>query len=166
MLSCFEKLFLASCLNPDCLICFPNRRLSSVQGLNIQVLGTYTILTISSVTEEDYGKYTCVASNRLGVQNSSVFLYSEYKGGFFSLSSDRNSIEACQKLQLSSRKIINSFSDPLYHHKGRGGTPWTGCHSIAGLFINWLLYLFFAIALPQLFKLMSNDIEVTLSREI
>ncbi|KAM9812401.1 limbic system-associated membrane protein isoform 3-T3 [Syngnathus typhle] len=51
------------------------KRLSNSEAFNIQVLGTYTILTISSVTEEDYGKYTCVASNRLGVQNSSVFLY-------------------------------------------------------------------------------------------
>uniref|UniRef100_A0A8C6TL54 Limbic system associated membrane protein n=1 Tax=Neogobius melanostomus TaxID=47308 RepID=A0A8C6TL54_9GOBI len=27
--------------------------------------------------EEDYGNYTCVATNRLGIQNASVFLYSE-----------------------------------------------------------------------------------------
>ncbi|CAK6980635.1 limbic system-associated membrane protein [Scomber scombrus] len=52
------------------------KRLSQgTQGIKIQFLGSTTILMITSVTEEDYGKYTCVASNRLGVQNASVFLY-------------------------------------------------------------------------------------------
>lgn len=51
------------------------KRLSSTQAVNIQTLGTTTILVIANVTEEDYGNYTCVASNRLGVQNSSLFLY-------------------------------------------------------------------------------------------
>ncbi|XP_077422183.1 limbic system-associated membrane protein isoform X1 [Vanacampus margaritifer] len=51
------------------------KRLSNAEAINIQILGTYTILTIAIVNEEDYGKYTCVASNRLGVQNSSVYLY-------------------------------------------------------------------------------------------
>lgn len=51
------------------------KRLSNSQGVNIQILGTTTILMIANVTEEDYGNYTCVASNRLGVQNASLFLY-------------------------------------------------------------------------------------------
>lgn len=53
-------------------------RLSNSQNINIQILGTTTILMIANVTDEDYGNYTCVASNRLGVQNASLFLYSEY----------------------------------------------------------------------------------------
>lgn len=57
---------------------FSSFRLSSTQAINIQTLGTTTILMIANVTEEDYGNYTCVASNRLGVQNSSLFLYREY----------------------------------------------------------------------------------------
>lgn len=52
-------------------------RLSNTQGINIQILGGNTILMIANVTEEDYGNYTCVASNRLGAQSASVFLYSE-----------------------------------------------------------------------------------------
>ncbi|XP_057695941.1 limbic system-associated membrane protein isoform X2 [Corythoichthys intestinalis] len=52
-----------------------DKRLSNIEDISIQVLGTSTILMIANVAEEDYGKYTCVASNRLGVQNSSVFLY-------------------------------------------------------------------------------------------
>uniref|UniRef100_A0A3B4X6Z1 Limbic system-associated membrane protein-like n=1 Tax=Seriola lalandi dorsalis TaxID=1841481 RepID=A0A3B4X6Z1_SERLL len=57
------------------------KRLSNTQGINIQILGTTTVLMIANVTEEDYGNYTCVASNRLGVQNASLFLYSEYGPG-------------------------------------------------------------------------------------
>uniref|UniRef100_A0A3Q3VVB2 Ig-like domain-containing protein n=1 Tax=Mola mola TaxID=94237 RepID=A0A3Q3VVB2_MOLML len=53
-------------------------RLSNSQGINIQILGTTTILMIANITEDDYGNYTCVASNRLGFQNASLFLYSEY----------------------------------------------------------------------------------------
>uniref|UniRef100_A0A8C6TRH8 Limbic system associated membrane protein n=1 Tax=Neogobius melanostomus TaxID=47308 RepID=A0A8C6TRH8_9GOBI len=47
------------------------------KSINIQMLGTTTILVFSNVSEEDYGNYTCVATNRLGIQNASVFLYSE-----------------------------------------------------------------------------------------
>lgn len=53
-------------------------RLSNSQSINIQILGTTTTLMIANVTEEDYGNYTCVASNRLGIQNASLFLYSTY----------------------------------------------------------------------------------------
>lgn len=52
-------------------------RLSNSQSINIQILGTTTILMIANVTDEDYGNYTCVASNRLGVQNASLFLFSK-----------------------------------------------------------------------------------------
>ncbi|KAG8002190.1 Limbic system-associated membrane protein, partial [Nibea albiflora] len=54
-----------------------NCELINAQGINIQILGTTTILMIANVTEEDYGNYTCVATNRLGVQNASVFLYTD-----------------------------------------------------------------------------------------
>ncbi|XP_030599440.1 limbic system-associated membrane protein isoform X1 [Archocentrus centrarchus] len=52
-----------------------DKRLSNTQSMTIQISGTTTSLTIANVTEEDYGNYTCVASNRLGVQNASLFLY-------------------------------------------------------------------------------------------
>ncbi|XP_046892200.1 limbic system-associated membrane protein isoform X2 [Hypomesus transpacificus] len=51
------------------------KRLSNAQGISIQIVGTTTVLMISNVTEEDYGNYTCVATNRLGIQNASLFLY-------------------------------------------------------------------------------------------
>lgn len=57
------------------------KRLSNTQGINIQILGTTTLLMINNVTEEDYGNYTCVASNRLGAQTASLFLFRPGTGG-------------------------------------------------------------------------------------
>uniref|UniRef100_A0A673A248 Limbic system associated membrane protein n=1 Tax=Sphaeramia orbicularis TaxID=375764 RepID=A0A673A248_9TELE len=51
------------------------KRMTNTQSINIQILGTTTILVFTNVSEEDYGNYTCVATNRLGIQNASVFLY-------------------------------------------------------------------------------------------
>uniref|UniRef100_A0A673A2Y0 Limbic system associated membrane protein n=1 Tax=Sphaeramia orbicularis TaxID=375764 RepID=A0A673A2Y0_9TELE len=59
------------------------KRMTNTQSINIQILGTTTILVFTNVSEEDYGNYTCVATNRLGIQNASVFLYSEYNPFFF-----------------------------------------------------------------------------------
>ncbi|XP_028857100.1 limbic system-associated membrane protein-like isoform X2 [Denticeps clupeoides] len=52
-----------------------DKRLTNTQGISIQILGSRTLLLVSNVTEEDYGNYTCVATNRLGIHNASVFLY-------------------------------------------------------------------------------------------
>uniref|UniRef100_A0A3B3ZMP5 Ig-like domain-containing protein n=1 Tax=Periophthalmus magnuspinnatus TaxID=409849 RepID=A0A3B3ZMP5_9GOBI len=52
-----------------------DKRMTNTQSINIQMLGTTTILVFSNVSEEDYGNYTCVASNRLGIQYASVFLF-------------------------------------------------------------------------------------------
>ncbi|XP_051520958.1 limbic system-associated membrane protein-like isoform X1 [Myxocyprinus asiaticus] len=52
-----------------------DRRLSSSQGVSIQITGSRTLLVVANVTEDDYGNYTCVATNRLGIHNASVFLY-------------------------------------------------------------------------------------------
>ncbi|KAK1786197.1 hypothetical protein P4O66_017911, partial [Electrophorus voltai] len=54
-----------------------DKRLSNMQGITIQITGTRTMLLVANVTEDDYGNYTCVATNRLGIHNASVFLYSK-----------------------------------------------------------------------------------------
>uniref|UniRef100_A0A673J5Z3 Ig-like domain-containing protein n=1 Tax=Sinocyclocheilus rhinocerous TaxID=307959 RepID=A0A673J5Z3_9TELE len=38
------------------------------------ISGSRTLLVVANVTENDYGNYTCVATNRLGIHNASVFL--------------------------------------------------------------------------------------------
>ncbi|KAJ8369200.1 hypothetical protein SKAU_G00092280 [Synaphobranchus kaupii] len=54
-----------------------DKRLSNAHGISIQIFGTRTLLLVSNVTEDDYGNYTCVATNRLGVNSASLFLYSK-----------------------------------------------------------------------------------------
>ncbi|TSK67172.1 Limbic system-associated membrane protein [Bagarius yarrelli] len=52
-----------------------DKRLSNMQGIGIHIVGSRTELVVANVTEDDYGNYTCVATNRLGMHNASVFLY-------------------------------------------------------------------------------------------
>lgn len=53
-------------------------RINSANGLEIKSTGTESSLTVANVTEEHYGNYTCVAVNKLGVTNASLYLYSKY----------------------------------------------------------------------------------------
>ncbi|XP_069058757.1 limbic system-associated membrane protein isoform X3 [Pleurodeles waltl] len=50
-------------------------RINSAHGLEIKNTGSRSILLVSNVTEEHYGNYTCVATNKLGFTNTSLFLY-------------------------------------------------------------------------------------------
>ncbi|XP_076870870.1 neuronal growth regulator 1 isoform X2 [Brachyhypopomus gauderio] len=49
------------------------KRLSKGQpGIDIKNLSSRSVLTVSNMTEDRYGNYTCVAVNRLGTANASV----------------------------------------------------------------------------------------------
>ncbi|KAM4796475.1 limbic system-associated membrane protein isoform 2-T2 [Rhinophrynus dorsalis] len=50
-------------------------RINSAQGLEIRTTGSRSMLMVANVTEEHYGNYTCVATNKLGVTNTSLYLY-------------------------------------------------------------------------------------------
>lgn len=48
-------------------------RLSKGQaGIDIKNLSSRSVLTVSNMTEDRYGNYTCVAANRLGTANAST----------------------------------------------------------------------------------------------
>ncbi|KAJ7424653.1 limbic system-associated membrane protein-like protein [Willisornis vidua] len=55
-------------------------RINSANGLEIKSTGTQSLLMVANVTEEHYGNYTCVAANKLGVTNASLYLYSPKPG--------------------------------------------------------------------------------------
>lgn len=42
------------------------------QGIDIKSLSSRSVLTVTNMTEDRYGNYTCVASNKLGTANASV----------------------------------------------------------------------------------------------
>uniref|UniRef100_A0A3B3QFD0 Neuronal growth regulator 1 n=1 Tax=Paramormyrops kingsleyae TaxID=1676925 RepID=A0A3B3QFD0_9TELE len=50
------------------------KRLSKGQGIDIKNLSSRSILSMTNMTEDRYGNYTCVASNKLGTANASVLL--------------------------------------------------------------------------------------------
>lgn len=53
-------------------------RINSANGLEIKSTEGQSSLTVTNVTEEHYGNYTCVAANKLGVTNASLVLFSKY----------------------------------------------------------------------------------------
>ncbi|XP_069492012.1 limbic system-associated membrane protein isoform X2 [Ambystoma mexicanum] len=60
---------------PDFVWYRDDSRVNSAQGLEIKNIGSHSVLVVSNVTEEHYGNYTCVATNKLGFTNTSLFLY-------------------------------------------------------------------------------------------
>ncbi|EPY87138.1 hypothetical protein CB1_000268003 [Camelus ferus] len=52
-------------------------RINSANGLEIKSTEGQSSLTVTNVTEEHYGNYTCVAANNLGVTNASLVLFSK-----------------------------------------------------------------------------------------
>ncbi|XP_067084901.1 opioid-binding protein/cell adhesion molecule [Osmerus mordax] len=52
------------------------RRLSNgLDGVKIENQGKQSMLIFFNVSEEDYGNYTCVARNTMGITNASIILY-------------------------------------------------------------------------------------------
>ncbi|XP_069794557.1 neuronal growth regulator 1 isoform X2 [Narcine bancroftii] len=51
------------------------RLASGRQGIHIKNFNTRSILTVTNITEDHYGNYTCVAANKLGTSSASHFLH-------------------------------------------------------------------------------------------
>ncbi|XP_041656463.1 opioid-binding protein/cell adhesion molecule isoform X2 [Cheilinus undulatus] len=53
-----------------------DRRLfNGLNGIKIETQGKQSMLVFFNVSEEDYGNYTCVAMNTMGITNASIILY-------------------------------------------------------------------------------------------
>lgn len=48
---------------------------NGLNGVKIENKGKQSMLIFFNVSEEDYGNYTCVAMNTLGITNASIILY-------------------------------------------------------------------------------------------
>lgn len=57
--------------------CFSPRLAEGQKGLKVENKAFFSRLTFFNVSEQDYGNYTCVASNQLGNTNASMILYGE-----------------------------------------------------------------------------------------
>ncbi|KAI4561709.1 hypothetical protein MJG53_016763 [Ovis ammon polii x Ovis aries] len=51
------------------------RLATGLDGMRIENKGHMSTLTFFNVSEKDYGNYTCVATNKLGITNASITLY-------------------------------------------------------------------------------------------
>lgn len=59
-------------------ICVVYYRISNGQGIDIKNLSSRSVLTVNNMTEDHFGNYTCVATNKLGMANASVSLIGEF----------------------------------------------------------------------------------------
>ncbi|CAL1593547.1 unnamed protein product [Knipowitschia caucasica] len=50
------------------------KRIIRGQGIDIKSVSTRSVLTVYNMTEDRYGNYTCVATNKMGTANASVTL--------------------------------------------------------------------------------------------
>ncbi|CAB1352351.1 unnamed protein product, partial [Coregonus sp. 'balchen'] len=48
---------------------------NGLNGVKIENQGKQSMLMFLNVSEEDYGNYTCVALNTMGITNASIILY-------------------------------------------------------------------------------------------
>lgn len=60
---------------------FSPRLAEGQKGLKVENKAFFSRLTFFNVSEQDYGNYTCVASNQLGNTNASMILYGEQGSG-------------------------------------------------------------------------------------
>ena len=81
--SCFSLLF-----------CLWTLRINSANGLEIKSTESQSSLTVTNVTEEHYGNYTCVAANNLGMTNASLVLFSKYANLLSGEPTQENQLEA------------------------------------------------------------------------
>ncbi|XP_029433790.1 limbic system-associated membrane protein isoform X2 [Rhinatrema bivittatum] len=50
-------------------------RINNAQGMEIKSTGSQSTLMVANVTDDHYGNYTCVATNKLGIANASISLF-------------------------------------------------------------------------------------------
>ena len=69
------KLCVCLCARNTSFICIDRVvffRIMKGQGIDIKSPSSRSVLTVTNMTEDRYGNYTCVASNKLGTANASV----------------------------------------------------------------------------------------------
>lgn len=57
------------------------RLFNGLNGVKIENQGKQSMLVFFNVSEEDYGNYTCVAMNTMGITNASIILYGKSING-------------------------------------------------------------------------------------
>uniref|UniRef100_A0A1A8N0B9 Neuronal growth regulator 1 n=2 Tax=Nothobranchius TaxID=28779 RepID=A0A1A8N0B9_9TELE len=83
-------------------------RIVKGQGIDIKNLSTRSFLTVNNMTEDRYGNYTCVATNKLGSANASVPLIPPNTAPYGSTGSAHVPL-ACRYLVLALSSLISVY---------------------------------------------------------
>ncbi|XP_042272777.1 neuronal growth regulator 1 isoform X2 [Thunnus maccoyii] len=84
------------------------KRIIKGQGIDIKSLSSRSVLTVTNMTEDRYGNYTCVASNNLGTANASVPLIPPNTAPYGSTGSAHVPL-ACRYLVLALSSFISVY---------------------------------------------------------
>ncbi|XP_006635043.1 neuronal growth regulator 1 isoform X2 [Lepisosteus oculatus] len=84
------------------------RRLIKGHGINIQNLSSRSVLTVSNMTEDRYGNYTCVATNNLGTANASMPLIPP-STALYGITGSAEVLFACWYLVLALSSFISVY---------------------------------------------------------
>ncbi|KAM8927088.1 neurotrimin-like isoform 1-T1 [Pelodytes ibericus] len=89
-----------------------DKRLSvSRRGLKVENSETFSRVTFFNVSEQDYGNYTCVATNVLGQSNASIILFEIFQSTSSPL------------LQEETTAVLTPLKGPGAVHDGNSGSP-------------------------------------------
>ncbi|NXD94484.1 NEGR1 regulator, partial [Chaetorhynchus papuensis] len=78
------------------------------QGITIKNYSTRSLLTVTNVTEEHFGNYTCVAANKLGTTNASLPL-NPPSTAQFGVTGDAEVLFSCWSLVLTLSSLSSIF---------------------------------------------------------
>ncbi|XP_065593742.1 neuronal growth regulator 1 [Cyrtonyx montezumae] len=82
--------------------------ISGQQGITIKNYSTRSLLTVTNVTEEHFGNYTCVAANKLGTTNASLPL-NPPSTAQYGITGDAEVLFSCWYLVLTLSSLTSIF---------------------------------------------------------
>ncbi|NWW07755.1 NEGR1 regulator, partial [Oreocharis arfaki] len=82
--------------------------LNGQQGITIKNYSTRSLLTVTNVTEEHFGNYTCVAANKLGTTNASLPL-NPPSTAQYGVTGDAEVLFSCWSLVLTLSSLSSIF---------------------------------------------------------
>ncbi|XP_072294084.1 neuronal growth regulator 1 isoform X4 [Eucyclogobius newberryi] len=84
------------------------KRIIKGQGIDIKSVSSRSVLTVTNMTEDRYGNYTCVATNKMGTANASVSLAPPHTAPYGSTGSSDAPL-ACRYLVLALSSFISVY---------------------------------------------------------
>eukprot|EP00064_Thunnus_orientalis_P017688 superscaffoldBa00003827_g17774 len=81
---------------------------NGINGVKIENQGKQSMLVFFNVSEEDYGNYTCVAMNTMGITNASIILYEVGSRDGLLVQQRRQGRQCCEAVNVLPRSRSNN----------------------------------------------------------